>query len=164
MQQASGTENLDNNEIAWRGIRACRRGAHQEGLKYLKLAANAAGREGGVLPGLAYSHMGYSLALCEGNKREAVALCRHSIKVEFFRPENYLNLARTYLLLGNRRGAVRAVDQGLTVDPADEGLQRLQHDLGLRRPPVLSFLSRSNPLNRLLGRIRHSLRPPRDPV
>jgi hypothetical protein len=90
-------------------------------------------------------------------------LCQHAVKMEFYQAENYLNLARTLLLAGHRRPAVRAVADGLKVEPDNGQLLELQHEIGLRKRPVLSFLSRSNPINSLLGRIRHLLRPQRAP-
>lgn len=31
-------------------------------------------------------------------------------------------------------------------------------NLGLRKPPVLSFLDRSNPINKFLGKLRYKLK------
>jgi hypothetical protein len=55
------------------------------------------------------------------------------------------------------------VADGLKVEPDHGQLLELQHELGLRKRPVLSFLSRSNPINSLLGRIRHLVKPQRAP-
>jgi hypothetical protein len=74
--------------------------------------------------------------------------------VEFYESENYLNLARTCLLDKDRGGAVRAIRKGLKVDPQNLELLALYRDLGIRQEPVLSFLSRNNVLNQILGRIR----------
>jgi hypothetical protein len=89
---------------------------------------------------------------------EGLKLCQHSIKVEFYQPENYVNLARTYLLSNDRSGVVRTVRSGLKIDPQNPELLELYNDLGIRKLPVLSFLSRSNPINRFLGSLRHAAR------
>ena len=89
---------------------------------------------------------------------EGLKLCQHSIKVEFYQVENYLNLARTCLLAQDRKGAVKAVRGGLKIDPHQPELLGLYRDLGIRSLPVLPFLDRRNPVNQLLGRIRHAFR------
>ena len=117
-----------------------------------------------ALPGLFYSFLGYGIALRQRRVQEGLKLCQHSVKIQFYEPENYVNLARTYLLAGDRPAAVRAVLGGLKVDRQHRELLRLHRELGIRAQPVLPFLSRSNPLNQLLGRLRHAWRgaPPKE--
>jgi uncharacterized protein HemY len=141
-----------------RGLALCRQGDWQRGLLHLgRLAEGMEGAERSSLPGLFYSFLGYGVARCEQRVQEGVKLCRHAIKVEFYQPENYLNLARTLLLLNDRQGAVSAVQRGLKIDPHQPQLVELSRELGIRRRPVLPFLSRTNPLNRFLGSLRHTL-------
>lgn len=140
-----------------RGVDACRRGEWQQGLASLtQISKNETFRDD--LPGVFYSYFGFGLARFEGRKREGLELCRHAVKLEFYRGENYYNLARTYLLFDNRGAAVRAVREGLAVDPKDARLRKLYKELGVRRRQVLSFLPRSHPVNRFLGRLRQRLR------
>jgi hypothetical protein len=139
------------------GIECCRRGDWNAGLQYLGRVTQSEDANSG-LPGLFYSYLGYGIALRDKRVREGLKLCRHSIEVELFEPENYLNLARTCLLARDRKGAVKAVRSGLKVDRHDSKLIALYKEMGIRGLPVLSFLDRSNPLNVLLGRIRHALR------
>jgi len=139
------------------GIACCRRGNWNEGLRYLGQVAER-GDAGSSLPGIFYSYLGYGIALREQRVREGLKLCRHSIKVEFYQADNYLNLARTCLLARDRSGAVRAVRDGLKIDPHHEGLLAVRADLGVRGQPVLPFLGRSHVINRFLGRVRHALR------
>lgn len=138
-----------------RAVALCRQGDWKQGLSHLGRLTEAAER--GSLPGLFYSYLGYGIARCEQRVHEGVKLCRHAIKVEFYQPDNYLNLARTLLLANDRRGAVDAVQRGLKVDANHPELVELGRELGIRRPPVLSFLSRKNPLNIFLGSLRHTL-------
>ena len=142
----------DLDEDVRRGIECCRRDDWDRGLYYLGRVAQA--ERSTALPGLFYSYLGYGIARCQRRMQEGLKLCRHSIKVQFYETENYLNLARTCLLANERNEAVQAVLDGLKVDPQSLELQALHRDLGIRRPPILSFLGRSNPLNLLLGRIR----------
>src|SRR4029077_9475271 len=139
------------------GIECCRRGDWNEGLHHLgKVTEKGETAEG--LPGLFYSYLGFGIALRDRRIREGLKLCKHSIDVEFYQAENYLNLARTYLLARDRKGAVETIRAGLKIDRNTPQLLVLIKELGVRGRPVLPFLDRSHPLNRLLGRIRHALR------
>jgi hypothetical protein len=140
---------------ALQGIDQCRRGDWTDGIG--RLAKAAAGAERGTLPGTVFSFLGYGLALREGRIDEGLALCRHAVRLQLFEPENHLNLARTQLLADDRSGAYRTVREGLRVDRNDKQLQALRRTLGERRRPILSFLSRTHPINRALGRWRHAL-------
>jgi tetratricopeptide (TPR) repeat protein len=137
-----------------RGIALCREGEWDKGLFWLGRVAESGESS---LPGLFYSYLGYGIARCQRRHDEGLKLCQHSIKIEFYEPDNYLNLARTCLLLHDRTGAVRAVRKGLKVDPEHLDLKALYRELGIRRPPVLPFLPRGQLLNRLLGRVRSAL-------
>lgn len=138
-----------------KGLQLCQRGDWEGGLEQLRMAAERM-PQNEAKPSRYYSYLGYAIALREKRIREGVKLCQYAIKQEFYQPENYFNLAQTYLLAGNRTAAWKAVARGLKVDRNFPLLQQLHHKLGERRPPVLSFLSRSNFLNQILGRIRHS--------
>lgn len=146
-----------------RGIELCRKEEWDQGLLYLGQITRADERPAG-LPGLFYSYLGYGIARCQRRIEEGRKLCEHAIKVEFYQPENYLNLARTCLLAHDRRAAVRAVRKGLKIDPGNLELRALEREFGVRGAPVLPFLSRSNVLNQLLGRVRHLFRRPARPA
>jgi len=134
-------------------VELCRRGQWDRGIDQLSRLAES----GAALGGLGYSYLGYGVALSRRQIAEGRRLCRHAVKVEFYQPETYLNLARTELLAGDRRAASDALERGLALDPDDRELVALGRKMGRRRPPVLGFLSRDNPLNRLLGRLRHAV-------
>src|SRR3954464_5485439 len=135
------------------GIECCRRGDWNAGLQYLGKVTQTEDANVG-LPGLFYSYLGYGIALRDRRIREGLRLCRHSIEVEFYQAENYLNLARTHLLARDRKGAVKAVRAGLKIDRNNPKLLALYKELGIRGSPVLSFLDRKHPINQLLGRVR----------
>jgi len=102
----------------------------------------------------AMSWYGVTLVLVERNSALGASLCEQAV-----RPgpdaELLLNLARVHLALNSRERAVRALQRGLQVAPGDPMLLAAQAAMGTRRGPVLALLSRDNPLNRLLGRLRH---------
>ena len=138
------------------GIEHCRAGHWEKGADYLGyVAARCHGDLSGA--SLYLSYLGCATARVEGPTREARSLCEHAVRVEFFQPENWANLGEVMLLSGRRKEAVEAVRQGLQIEPQNERLQELRVSLGLRRRPVLAVLSRANPLNRILGRLRNDL-------
>ena len=151
----------DLANILRRGVDLCREGDWERGLSYLGRIAE--GDRASGLPGIFYSYLGYGIALRQKRVQEGLKLCRHAVKVQFYEPENYVNLTRTLLLAGERPAAVRAVIDGLKVDRNNEQLLALHRELGIRQLPVLPFLSRSNPLNQFLGRVRHSWQSSREP-
>jgi tetratricopeptide (TPR) repeat protein len=137
-------------------IDRCRRGGWKDGLALLARIAEEEERTG-ALPALVYSYLGYGIALRQQRVQEGLKLCQHAVRLEFYQAENYLNLARTQLLAGRRRAAVRAVGEGLRIEPDNPQLLELQRELGVRKQPMLPFLARDNPFNSLLGRLRHLL-------
>jgi len=98
------------------------------------------------------SFYGLGLALVERRFDRALELCRSAAKEEFFNPELYHNLARVHLAFGFKAEAIRYLRRGLMIDPGNGAMQEELRGLGLRRRPVLSFLPRRHPVNRLLGR------------
>lgn len=151
------TSMTELNQAAKRGVEACKKGRWKEGLAVLGTLAEI-DRQGAELNGQFYSYLGYGIARYEHRVKEGLALCQHSIKVQFYEPDNYVNLARVYLLARNRRKAVEALTRALKLNASHVGARNLAHEIGWRRPPVLPFLSRNNFLNRFLGKMRHQMR------
>lgn len=137
-----------------RGIGLCRAGEWDRGLDVLGRLASAGER----LSSQGYSFLGYGLAHRRKQVREGLQLCNHAVKMEFYQPDNMLNLARTQLLAGDRRGAIASMRRGLAIDRDHAGLVALADQIGTRREPVLRFLPRANRLNVLLGRLRHAIK------
>ncbi|HEX9243622.1 MAG TPA: hypothetical protein VF875_14355 [Anaeromyxobacter sp.] len=101
------------------------------------------------------SWYGLTLVLVERNSNLGVSLVDQALRAAGPSPELLLNSARAHLALNQRERAVRAIGRGLEHWPDDARLLAAKDALGWRAQPVLSFLSRNNPLNRLLGRLRH---------
>lgn len=97
----------------------------------------------------------YALALAHhtGNVQSAITLCREAIKLEPRNPEHFLRLAIVYLIGGNKKQAIRMLHLGQRFG-RHAGIARMLQALGLRRKPVIPFLSRANPLNKYLGKMR----------
>jgi tetratricopeptide (TPR) repeat protein len=101
------------------------------------------------------SWYGVTLVLVEKNWNLGVVLCEQALRQSGPDPDLLLNQARVHLALNQRERAVRAILRGLEAWPGDARLQAARDAIGTRKPPVVPFLSRNNPLNRLLGRIRY---------
>lgn len=147
-------EPRDMAEVAEHGIQLCRNGEWPEGIKYLEVAAKTE-EFTSKLPELLYSFLGYGLAVYDGRPQEGIEYCRKAIRVGFYHPENFLLLAKAYLHLNNRRGAIMTIQRGLKLNPDHAGLVNLQNQIGIRNRPVIPFLPRRASVNRFLGRLRY---------
>lgn len=101
---------------------------------------------------LAASH-----ALVTGRVRDGVIACIQEIRGAFYIPDLYCALGVLLLRTGERSKAYAAFQRGLRLDQHHMGLKARMRDMGLRRAPVLPFLSRGHPANRMLGRVRTHL-------
>lgn len=134
------------------GVIACRAGDWRSGLASLtRLAQDKEGEE--ALPGYFYSYLGVAMARVEGRKREGIELCRYAVKLSPRDSENRLNLARAYWINRDRRRAIKQVVVGLRISPYNRRLREFQREIGMRRSPVIRFLSRANFLNIWIGRL-----------
>lgn len=107
---------------------------------------------------LARSYYGLCLALTRRNLSEGLRLCEQAAEEEFFRAEVHLNLGKTLLLAGKRQEAERALREALTLDETNRETLRELEKMGVRKRPLVPFLSRGNPLNRWPGLLLHRLR------
>ena len=93
---------------------------------------------------------------------KGVAFCEEALRRGCDDADALWRLALVYQATFQRERAVRAVRRGLQQDGGHPGLVDLIITLGIRRPPVLSFLKRSHPFNKYLGLLRHRLRSEKD--
>jgi hypothetical protein len=101
------------------------------------------------------SWYGLTLVLVERNSNLGVSLCDQALRVTGPDPELLLNQARIHLALNQRERSIRAIVRGLELWPGHPALSAAREALGTRRAPVIRFLSRRNPLNAVLGELRH---------
>lgn len=101
----------------------------------------------------------YGLMMVEAGVRslEGLRMCRRAASQAFYRAELFTNLAKAYLSRGDRTEAERALRKGLALEPDNGEIRALLKEIGVRRPPLLGFLDRRNPVNRLAGRVRHRM-------
>ena len=92
------------------------------------------------------------------NDAAGLNLCRRAAAQETRHGDVFENLARAELQLGHRRQAFHAVRCGLRMDRGNRALESLRREMGVRRRPMLGFLDRDNPLNRILGKLTYRVR------
>jgi len=101
---------------------------------------------------LALSAYALCTAVLKATYKSSVNLCHEAIKKDPKNPEHYYRQGRIFILAGKRKDAIWVLRMGLRHGRHKEILETLA-SMGIRRPPPLSFLSRSNPLNKYLGKL-----------
>jgi tetratricopeptide (TPR) repeat protein len=104
------------------------------------------------------SYFGLCLALVQKKYKTAADLCKRAVDLEFYNGDHYANLARVYLLVGNRKKAWETSEAGLKMAPENELLHKVRREMGLRSRPTVPFLDRSHPINVSLGQVRAAKR------
>lgn len=105
---------------------------------------------------LACSGLAYCLAKERGAYSQAKSLCAEALRQDPRNSEHYLIMGRIYLLADNKKDAIRIFRKGLKFE-FNRQMQQELDALGQRKPPVLPFLGRTNPLNKYLGKLFYKL-------
>ena len=121
IEDATAT-NSELEQAVRRGVGLCRRGDWSDGHRVLIAVAGQKDKYA-ELPSVFYSYLGHAVAREEEHVGEGIRLCRHAISKDAFVAENYSNLARTFLLAGNQRGAYKAIERGLSIQPRNAELR-----------------------------------------
>lgn len=101
---------------------------------------------------LSRSYVGLCHAELDAGSVEALPLCRRAAR-EMRHPEVLVNLARVYLIQGDRRQTIDALREATILAPELPSLLALSRRVRTRKPPVIPFLSRDHRLNVALGRL-----------
>ena len=97
------------------------------------------------------SFLGLCIAYERGQITEAKNLCEEALKKDPHTIENYLNIGKIYLKEKLIPEAIEAFRKGLEIDNKNPEIIEELQTMGLRKTPVISFLSRNNFLNKYLG-------------
>lgn len=108
------------------------------------------------------SYCGWLQAVIDKKYKSGIFACRkafvvfkstnsHTMGVVY--PILYLNLGRTFLAAGMKKEAVENFKKGLKHDRYHSELKKEMQLLGTRGKPPVPFLSRSNPLNKYIGKM-----------
>ena len=103
-----------------------------------------------------YSCLGFCIAKERGHVTHAFELCHKAIEHEPENPIHYLYLGKVHLVAGQKIEAIQALRQGMSNGTVPD-IERLLVAIGTRKPPVISFLSRDNLVNKCLGIIMNRL-------
>lgn len=110
------------------------------------------------LPAELLSYYGLCIALVENRVEEGIRFCQKAARKDILRPDFYLNLGKVYLQSDQKARALVTFKRGAAVTEKNTQLLQELKKFGIRKKPVLSFLSRSHFLNRyaglLLGRLK----------
>ena len=104
-----------------------------------------------------WSYLAFCIAKERGQFSKAISLCEEAIKKEPNNSAHYLNLGRIYLLTNKKAEAINIFREGLNHEENQQIVDEL-NKLIIRKPPVIPFLKRTNPLNKYLGIILKLLR------
>lgn len=108
------------------------------------------------------SYYGWLQADLDKRYQSGLASCRKAFTVfktndpdtaRLVYPVLYLNLGKAYLAAGKKKEAVENFYKGLKHDRGHIDLKKEMKLLGIRKEPPVPFLSRSNPINKIMGRL-----------
>ena len=137
-----------------KGLDAVGQGDFLDALAYFEAALELSGGGPGRLQVAAMSYFGLCLAMASDRLAEARDICEAAVEAAPTNPEMHLNLSRVCVRQGDRAHAFRTLVRGLRASPRHAGIVEELRRLGFRRRPMVSFLPRHHPLNRLLGSLR----------
>ena len=151
---AQQLEEIPETELIRLGKEAWRKGNVNEAARMLFAACDRLSKNDEArVPASALSLYAVCLAQ-QGKLKEAVETCRHALSLEPSSLDSHMNMARIYLRANSRKKAVEILDRGLAISPRNRELLTLREEMGRRRPPVIGFLGRNNPVNVALGKLR----------
>jgi tetratricopeptide (TPR) repeat protein len=97
-----------------------------------------------------WSYLAFCIAKERGQISKAITLCQEAIKKEPNNSAHYLNLGRIFLFTNNKEDAIKIFREGLNYE-VNQGIIYELNRLVIRKPPVIPFLKRNNPINKYLG-------------
>ncbi len=103
------------------------------------------------------SYLGLCIATERGKVSDGVRLCREAITAEPGNPVHYLNLGKLYLKIKKKTECLEILRKGLAQGEHPE-IRALLEEIGMRKPPVFSFLPRGHVLNRYIGLLLNRFR------
>jgi tetratricopeptide (TPR) repeat protein len=110
---------------------------------------------------LASSYCGLCVAEVKHHYANALEYCNISVQRDVTNPDHHANIALVYLEWKDRKRAIRHLQAGLRLQPTNPRIHKILDEIGRRRRPVIPFLKRSNPINKMLGRMRGPAQPRR---
>lgn len=122
--------------------------------KYLPVLSSEGDLQDKRLAAASFSYYGVCMAMIKHKYADAIKYCNVSVKSNFLEPEHRINLALVYLERNDRKNAVQNLEAGLRLQPSNKRIHRIFRDIGQRKAVMFAFLSRRNPINQWIGRLR----------
>lgn len=138
------------------GIELLKEKKYGDALTSIKMAIKKGGYENlNEIPPLYLSYLGLIMALAEKRYRNGVEICEKAIRKEFYNPLFHLNLGKVYVAGGYKHKAIHTFHKGLRIAGDHDEIMAELRKMGLRRKPVIPFLTRTHLLNKYLGLLLH---------
>lgn len=145
-----------SKELFKAGIALLKKKQYGDALTSIKMVIEKGGYENmDEIPPLYLSYLGLITALAEKRYRNGATICEKAIKKEFYNPVFHLNLGKVYVAGGYKNKAIAAFYNGLKIDGEHDEIMAELKKMGLRRKPVIPFLTRTHVLNKYLGLLLH---------
>jgi len=122
--------------------------------KYLPVLSSEGDLQDKRLAAASFSYYGVCMAMVRRKYADAIKYCNLSVKANFLDPEHRVNLALVYLERDDRKNAVQNLEAGLRLQPTNKRIHRIFKEIGQRKGVMFSFLSRNNPINQWVGKLR----------
>ncbi|MDH3197309.1 MAG: tetratricopeptide repeat protein [Candidatus Krumholzibacteria bacterium] len=103
------------------------------------------------------SHYGLCVAIDREDYDAAVKLCERALKIDPKDVVSRVNLGKVYRMQGDNTAAYDEFLRAWKADKSHPAPASELSRMGIRRPPIVPFLSRSHWLNVKLGRLRARL-------
>jgi tetratricopeptide (TPR) repeat protein len=122
--------------------------------KYLPVLSSEGDLQDKRLAAASFSYYGVCVAMVKHKYADAIKYCNVSVKANFLEPEHRINLALVYLEREDRKNAVQNLEAGLRLQPSNKRIHRIFREIGQRKAVMFTFLSRDNPINQWIGKMR----------
>jgi Flp pilus assembly protein TadD len=143
---------LESQSFYNRALEKIARNRHREALNHMLDAVRIAPDNP-----LYLSYFGYCLALVEHDFDRATRYCQQAKDAMPLEPITYVNLGKVYRLKGDNGSAYKEFLAAWELDKRHAVTASELTRMGIRRPPFIPFLPRSNWCNRYLGMLRAML-------
>lgn len=121
--------------------------------RYLERSEGSVEQPAESVPPQLLSALGLCMAMAENRIQDGVQYCQRAINSEAFEAQYYYHLGMVYLKAPNKQKALSSFKKGLKLNPGHSKIRKQLHEIGVRKLPVLSFLSRAHFLNKFFGRL-----------
>jgi tetratricopeptide (TPR) repeat protein len=141
---------VEAEELFTMGMESLKKGDSRAALDYLEKAVSLDRNP------LYCSNLAICLAKQKREFKRAVSLCNEAIKKDPKDSLHFLNLGRVHLLANQKKDAIRIFNMGLRYGENRDIIAEL-NKFDRRRSPLIPFLARENPVNKVLGKLLYSL-------